>query len=107
MMWRDVVDLVKIIQTPDGRGGYVETEEKRTVFANVMAVKRAEFYAAEASIAAGHGIQPKVAVNIRSVDYEGETVVDHNGERFYLVRRYSANGEVDELVCSSKRVERG
>ncbi len=98
-MFRDVAELVELIETPDGAGGYTTTEVSRTVFCNQKSVKRTEFYKAHAI-----GLKPEISLEMRNVDYSGEGHVRWDGKLYDVLRTHSEYGEWVELICV-KRTE--
>jgi len=99
MMWRDICELVELVSTPDGYGGYTTTELSRTVFCDQKSVKYTEFYKAHAV-----NLQPEINIAVRNVDYNGESRLRFAGQLYDILRTYSDNGEVIELTCQ-KRTE--
>jgi SPP1 family predicted phage head-tail adaptor len=96
MLWRDVVDLITTVQTQNSFGEYVDgTPAKRTVFANKKSIRQSEFYQAHAQ-----GIRPEVMFVVRSIDYDNETRLEYNSQVYFIVRTYSKNDEIVELICS-------
>lgn len=99
MMWRDIAELVMLVDVPDGVGGYTTSEIARTVFCNKKSVKSMEFYQAHAV-----GLKPELNLVVRSVDYNDESRVRYEGKMYDILRTYSKNGEMVELTCA-KRTE--
>lgn len=94
MYWRETATLVKVEKTVDADGYTAETKERREVFIDKQSVKRQEFYAARQS-----GDRLDVVFKLRAADYDGETVVEHGGKRYNVVRAYTRAGEFYELNC--------
>lgn len=99
MMWREVVELIEIVSTPDGVGGYTETEVARTVFADKKSIRSTEFYQAHAV-----GLKPELNLIIRQIEYNGESRLRFAGKVYDILRTYSKNDELIELTCA-KRTE--
>lgn len=96
MMWRDVLSLIPTIEGRDSYGEEVGVDgEPREVFANRKSVRQTEFYQALAA-----GLKPEIVFEIREQEYEGEKKARHEGTDYHVIRTYSRNGEVLELVCS-------
>lgn len=94
MYWRETATLIKAEKTDDA-DGYTSTGEKgREVFVDKQSVKRQEFYAARQS-----GDRLDVVFKLRAADYDGETIVEHDGKRYNVVRAYTRAGEFFELNC--------
>ena len=100
MLFKDIIDLVAITTAKDLDGFPVVTETKRTVFADKKSVRQSEFYQA-----AAQNIKLELMFDVRTVDYQGETLLEHDGQRYKVVRTYDKDGELTELVCS--RLEGG
>lgn len=94
MYWRDTATLVKVEKTSDADGYTDTTETRREVFVDKQSVKRQEFYAARQS-----GDRLDVVFKLRAADYDGETIVEHSGRRYNVVRAYTRAGEFYELNC--------
>lgn len=99
MMWRDVVELLELVETPDGYGGYTTSEISRQVFCDQKSVKSSEWYRAHAV-----GLKPEVILAVRSIEYNDEQHVRWKDKVYDVLRTYSKNGEVIELTCA-KRTE--
>jgi SPP1 family predicted phage head-tail adaptor len=99
MMWRDIAELVELIDVPDSVGGYTTSEMSRTVFCNKKSVRYDEFYKAHAV-----GLEPKMNLVVRTVDYNDESRVRYEGKLYDILRTHSKNGETVELTCA-KRTE--
>ena len=95
MLYRDTVDLIKVVHTEDADGYMTDTETSRTVCADVNNATRMEFYEAYKA-----GLQIALNITIRYEDYEGEKLVEFNGQRYKVERLYSADRERMELSCS-------
>lgn len=95
MMWRDVVQLKNVTYTTNEYGDHIGAGTNNTVFANQKSVRQSEFYQAHAT-----GLKPEIMFEVRAVDYEGQPQLVHNGKTYNIIRTFSANGEIMELVCS-------
>jgi hypothetical protein len=101
-MWADEVTLVEMEEKPDDEGFVKHVPKKRRkVYANVLSVKRSEFYAARQ-------VGDNVVFTCEVRDYRREKVVEyvHPGDRkptvYEVIRSHSKNGEIYELNCSLK-----
>lgn len=96
MRYDGEVELVSISGDLDA-DGYVDnlTEEKTPVFADVLSVRRTEFYEGMKA-----GIQLSIAFKVMACDYSEQPYVDYNGKRYKIQRTYTKNGESLELNCS-------
>jgi len=94
VLWRDVIELVKVTYQQNEIGEWLPVETKRQVMADKQSVRQSEFY--QAAIA---GLRPEVMFVVRSAEYEGEAQLEYNGKRYNIVRTYDKDGEFTELVC--------
>mgnify|MGYP000908391241 FL=1 len=100
MLFKDIIDLVAITTAKDPDGFPVVTETKRTIFADKKSVRQSEFYQA-----AAQNIKLELMFDVRSIDYQGEELLEYERQRYKIVRTYDKDGELTELVCS--RLEGG
>jgi hypothetical protein len=94
-MWRDVVQLVRLDYTVDEYGDQKYIKLATTVFANKKSVRQSEFYQALAT-----GLKPEIMFEVRSLEYAGQENLIHNFKEYVIIRTYSKNDEITELVCS-------
>lgn len=95
MFFRDVLDLIQITQSSDGGGGFTETESSRQVFANRKSIRQNEFYQAQIA-----GLKPEIMFEVRAEEYQDEPKISYAGKAYQIIRTFSKNGEILELVCS-------
>lgn len=95
MMWRDVVELVNQTSISNEYGDQVFAETSTQVFANKKSVRQSEFYQAFA-----HGLKPELMFEVRSIEYSDQTSLRFNEKEYTIIRAYSKNDEVTELVVS-------
>lgn len=95
MLFRDVVDLTTVTSSENDIGDPVQSETSRQVFANKKSIRQSEFYQAAAT-----GLKPELMFEIRNVDYAGEPKLLHEGKIYNIIRTYSKNDEILELICS-------
>lgn len=90
----DVITLIKQTEETDDYGDPIISESKRNIFCGVSSVGQKEFYQAHAT-----GLQPEIKFRIADyLDYEGEKLIEHNGQRYRVLRTYR-NGQELELTC--------
>lgn len=90
----DVVTLIKQTRGADDCGDPIFSESAREVFCSVRSVGQKEFYQAHAV-----GLQPEIKFVLADyLDYEDETLVEHNGQRYRVLRTYRTGQEL-EIVC--------
>lgn len=94
MYWRDEAVLIREEKTVNDNGYKDITTTRREVFANKKSATRSEFYTAKQA-----GDKIVLVLEVRGVDYQGETIVEHEGRLYEVVRTYTAGGETYELNC--------
>lgn len=94
MLWRDVVNLVSVTTPDNGMGDVVNIEVPRQVFVNKKSIRQSEFYQASAN-----GLKPELMFEIRYGEYQGETLLEYNSKKYTIIRQFSKNDEIVELIC--------
>jgi hypothetical protein len=95
MMWREVITLQAESMTINEYGDRVFNKTPVVVFANKKSIRASEFYQAFAT-----GLKPELMFEVRSVDYDGQPTLVFNSKEYVIIRTYSKNDEITELVCS-------
>ncbi|TCT23389.1 SPP1 family predicted phage head-tail adaptor [Melghiribacillus thermohalophilus] len=95
MIWRDVIDLITVTRTENDIGDTIEEETARQVFANKKSIRQSEFYQAMQT-----GLQPELMFEVRTSDYQGEKKLSYNNTTYSIIRTYTKNEEITELICS-------
>lgn len=96
--WRDVIDLISVDPDGvDGEGYPLPVETTRTgIFANKKSATSAEFYRASQA-----GFTVDRVFVVRDADYDGEKLIQHEGDRYEVLRTYE-KGENVELYCTTR-----
>ena len=90
----DVITLVQQTRSVDDYGDPVITETARDVFAKLGSIGQKEFYQAHAA-----GLQPEIKFVLADyLDYDGEEIVLHNGQRYRVLRTYRKGQELELTV---------
>ena len=90
----DVITLIQQNRSVDDYGDPVITETARDVFAKLESVGQKVFYQAHAV-----GLQPEVKFVLADyLDYDGEEIVLHNGQRYRVLRTYRKGQELEITV---------
>lgn len=97
MFWKDTINLITMTATTNDSGDSIPSESSKTVFANKKSVRQSEFYQAMAI-----GLKPELMFETRKSDYSGQEWLDFESTRYQIIRTYSKNDEIVELVCKSK-----
>ena len=90
----EVVTLIK--RTPG-----TNTISTREVLCGLRSISQTEFYQANAQ-----DIHPEAKfVLVDHLDYDGETLLDHNGTRYRVLRTYRAGMELELVVVRASAEE--
>lgn len=93
-MWRDVIELGNRVETIE-YGEVINSKEFRKVYADKQSVRQSEFYQG-----ASTGLKPELMFVIRSIEFENDEYVRHEGKEYTIVRAYD-KGENIELTVTS------
>lgn len=98
----EILTLIKRTVEQDDQGDPTITEVKRQVFCRTQSIGQKEFYEANA-----RDFHPEVKFVIADyLDYENETLVEYNGQRYRVLRTYRTGQEL-ELTVERAPVEDG
>lgn len=87
----EILTLITVTQHTDEYGDLAATETARGVFAKLGSIGQKEFYQAHAA-----GLQPELKFVLADyLDYNGETLVEYNGQRYRVLRTYRAGQELE------------
>lgn len=90
----EVLILITVTQHVDEYGDLVAAETFRQVFARLGSIGQKEFYQAQAV-----GLQPELKFVLADyLDYNGEALVEHDGQRYRVLRTYRAGQELELTV---------
>ncbi len=96
-MWSDVLYLLEEIETLDelNKPHYFFKETK--VYANKIAIKRNEFYQAQAA-----GFKPEKSFEIRTMDFDEDkhTHVKYKDVTYKILRSYEVDSEITEITLT-------
>lgn len=95
MLWSEIIELISITHNVNTLGDIVEIKTKKQVYANETSVKRSEFYQAMQN-----GLRPEVIFEVKSIDYTDEKKIEWDSKEYNVIRTYSKDREVVELVCN-------
>lgn len=97
MMWRDVVDLITTKHITDSDGFSKDVPDvRKDIYANKKSIRQSEFYQSYAL-----GIKLDIMIEINTADYNGEELLEYESQMYRIVRTYSKNGEIVELLCTA------
>ena len=90
----EILILITVTHHVDEYGDLVTSETFREVFAKLSSIGQKEFYQAQAI-----GLQPELKFVLADyLDYQGETLVEHEGQRYRVLRTYRAGQELELTV---------
>lgn len=96
-MRNDVITLISRTYTKDEYGVQKPTEVSRQVYCDVTSVRAAEHFEGRAA-----GLNPELRFVLFAYDYQGEEIVEHNGERYSVYRTYRTKNDTVELYTERK-----
>ena len=90
----DVITLIEQTRGVDDYGDPVITESARDVFARLGSIGQKEFYQAHAV-----GLQPEIKFVLSDyLDYDGESLVQYEGQRYRVLRTFRNGQELEITV---------
>lgn len=98
MIWADTITLIAEATGQDTDGYQAAVPTKTEIYANVKSVRRTEFYEALRS-----GITAAVVFDIFAHDYDGQRLIEYDGEVYKVERAYQTKIDRLELTCSEVR----
>lgn len=103
-MTRDIeLTLITPVMAADAYGIPQEsTENRRTVMARVESVTRSEFFEA-----GRNGLNPEFKFTMFQYDYQGEKVVEYNGQQYTVYRTYMGRNDELELYVEQRGATNG
>lgn len=75
----------------------VTATSRREVLAQFRSVARAEWFEA-----GRNGLRPNITFVVRYIDYEGETLIEWDGEMYSVYRTFLNRGDQVELYCEKR-----
>jgi len=99
----EVIKLIKITYTKDDYGVSRKQETARQVYVQVDSVTQSEFFQAGAN-----GLKPEYRFTMFRYDYDKETIVEYDRDRYSVYRTYIQRKDIIELyVTKDKGVQNG
>lgn len=92
MIWSDLIALVKV----EHQESAILQERCTKIYANKLSVTRSEFYQAIAN-----DLKPEVTFEIHEFEYCNEQKLIHEGKAYLIIRTFSKNNDILELVCQA------
>lgn len=98
MVVNEVATLIKRVYTAG-----VWTETERQVFCGIRSIGQSEFYQANAT-----AYRPELKIVLADyLEYNGENIVQYNGQRYRVVRTYRTGLELEIVLESVPKEEDG
>lgn len=94
-MFKDVINLVAVVNTVNDGGDTVQVDTSRQVYANKKSIKQSEFYQAFSL-----GLKPEVTFVIHSFEYAGERKLTYETKPYNIIRTFE-KGDFIELICEA------
>lgn len=92
-----VISLLAETKTKDEYGVYQTSTTSREVYCQVQSVTRSEFFEA-----GRNGLNPEYEITMFFGDYEGEKLVEYNGNTYAVYRTYQGRNDTIELYVERK-----
>lgn len=90
----DILILIQQTQGVDEYGDPKITETRRTVFCDKASIGQKEFYQAHAN-----GLKPEMKLVLADyLDYNGEQLVEYDGQIYRVLRTYRSGQEMELVV---------
>lgn len=97
------IRLISVTETGINENGYpIRKETVREVWAEAKGLTRSEFYAAQAA-----GVKVSGVFSLFRGLYRGEELLEHQGNRYLVLRAYPKSLTEIELTCTSEKVDHG
>lgn len=93
----NVINLISTTKTQDDYGVWHEETTARAVFCNVQSVTRNEFFEG-----GRNGLNPQYEFTVFFADYNGETIVEFEGETYAVYRTFRRRDDTLELYVERK-----
>lgn len=99
MDYSEIIYLINLVKSKDDIGNYIPSSETRIkCYAKRQSVKTGEFYNAIEV-----GLTPNCEFVVKRLNYNGESEVEWNNERYQVIRTVDPKNKFDiVLVCAKK-----
>jgi len=94
MYWRDTVALISTTETVNSIGDIIQTETKKTVYANKMAYRTRAV-----NQALTNGLKPEYSIEVKAIEYSGEELLEFESVTYKIIDAAPAKNECIELIC--------
>lgn len=101
MTFDNELTLINLTYSENDMGDSISKEERTNILCDVASVTRSEHYAA-----ASHGMKPEVVFIVNQYDYNKQSMVEFEGNKYRVIRHYQPKKsksiedfETIELIC--------
>lgn len=94
MRYDKELTLIKQSVNEDELANQNITETRRKVLCSMKSAGRNDFYAG-----AVHGMKPELIFSMYQFEYENESIVEFQGQKYSVIRTYSTGFKEIELTC--------
>lgn len=93
----DIITLISVTTSRDEYGVMRKSETSTQVYCSVNSVTQTEFFEG-----GRNGLNPEYRFTMFKPDYNGQTIVDYNGNRYSVYRTYYGRNDTIELYVERK-----
>lgn len=79
-------------------GAMVPTETRTQIFANITSVSASEWFEG-----GRNGLNPQFRAEVYPFEYNGEEILEKDGQMFSIYRTYKASEKTLELYCEKRK----
>lgn len=100
MEYSEIIYLINQVKKQDDIGNYLPiSETKQKCYAKKQSVKTGEYYSAIEA-----GLTPNCEFVIKRLNYNGESEIEWNNERYQILRTVDPKNKFDIVLVCSKRI---
>lgn len=100
MKYSEIIYLITPVKIEDDIGNYITSSEtKKKCYAKKQSVKTGEFYNALEI-----GLTPNCEFVIKRLNYNGESELEWNNERYQIIRTIDPKNKFDIVLVCTKRI---
>lgn len=93
----DIITLISVTTSRDEYGVMQESETSTQVYCSVNSVTQTEFFEG-----GRNGLNPEYRFTMFKPDYNGQTIVEYNNNRYSVYRTYYGRNDTIELYVERK-----
>ena len=100
MKYSEIIYLINLVKTEDEIGNCLTSSETRNkCYAKRQSVKTGEYYSAVEV-----GLTPNCEFVIKRLNYNGESELEWNNERYQIIRTIDPKNKFDIVLVCTKRI---